>query len=163
MSQLPSFALSIWAPWAFAILHLGKTIENRTLRGAKRNGFPRHFFGEFWLHSSLWPGSGRRPLNAAQQHELKDEFRSAFARSGHSKESFRTVTLDEIDGMRGKIVGRVTVTDYVEQSESPWFVPGSLGLVLTNPVALAAPVEASGALGWWRVPQDKLDQLREGS
>lgn len=34
------------------------------------------------------------------------------------------LTLRDLDAMRGKIVGRVTVTGYVEQSASPWFVPG---------------------------------------
>lgn len=160
LEPLPTVALSLWAPWAFAILHLGKTIENRSLRGAKRNGFPRHFLGDFWIHASLWPGGSQRPLNANQQHELKDEFQSAFARSGHTKETFRVVTLGELDGMRGHIVGRATVTGYVESSDSPWYVPGSLGIVVANPVAVATPVAASGALGWWKVPEDKLALLR---
>ena len=160
---LPSVALSVYAPWAFAILHLGKTIENRSLRGANRNGFPRRFLGEFWIHASLWPGGSQRPLNANQQHELKDEFQSAFARSGHTKESFRVVTLGEVDAMRGHIVGRATVTGYVEQSDSPWYAAGSLGIVLANPVALARPVAASGALGWWRVPEAQLAELQVGA
>lgn len=159
MGALPTVALSLWAPWAFAILHLGKTIENRSLRGAKRNGFPRHYLGDFWLHASLWPGSGRKPLSAYKQHELRAEFQSAFERSGHTKESFRVVTFGELDNMRGKIVGRATVTGYVEESDSPWYVPGSLGIVVANPVALANPVEASGALGWWRVLEPQMREL----
>ena len=152
---LPTMALSIWAPWAFAIVHLGKQIENRSLK------FPRHFLGDFWIHASLWPGGSQRPLNAYQQHELKAEFQSAFERSGHTKESFRLVTLGELDNMRGKIVGRATVTGYVEESDSPWYAPGSLGIVVANPVALTTPIAASGALGWWRVPEEKMAQLRE--
>lgn len=154
MSQtLPTHALSLWAPWAWCILHAGKRIENRSLK------FPRHFRGEFWLHCSLWPG-GRGALSANKQHDLVDEFHAAIDMSGQPRDVFPALKFGQLDGMRGKIVGRVTVTGYVEKSDSPWFVPGGLGLELANPLAVATPVEASGALGWWRVPEDKLALLR---
>lgn len=149
----PTMALSLWAPWAWCILHAGKRIENRSLK------FPRHFRGEFWLHCSLWPGSGRKPLSANKQHELVDEFNAAIEKSGQPRDSFPSLKFGQLDAMRGHIVGRATVTGYVEESDSPWFVPGSLGIVLANPVPLARPVAASGALGWWKVPETQMREL----
>jgi hypothetical protein len=163
-AALPTMALSLWAPWAWCILHAGKDIENRTLRAGRgargHGGFPRHFLGEFWLHCSLWPGT-RKPLGASGLEEMLDQFQAAHALCTKPRDQQpEKLTLKDLDAMRGKIVGRVTVTGYVEQSESPWFVPGSLGLVLSNPIPLATPVAASGALGWWKVPEDKLAELR---
>ncbi len=167
MNALPSHALSLWAPWAWCILHAGKDIENRTLRAGRgargHGGFPRHFLGEFWLHCSLWPGT-RKPLNANGLDEMLEQFETAYALNSIPRDQQPAkLSLRDLDGMRGKIVGRVTVTGYVEHSDSPWFVPGSLGLVLSNPIAIATPVEASGALGWWRVPEAKLAALRSAA
>jgi hypothetical protein len=164
-ATLPTMALSLWAPWAFAILHLGKDVENRTLRAGRgargHGGFPRHFVGAFWLHCSLWPGT-RKPLGDAGLEAMLEQFDSAFLLSTKRRSQLpSSVSLRDLDAMRGKIVGRVTVTGYVEQSDSPWFVPGSLGLVLDNPVPLTKHVPASGALGWWKVPEAQLTELRE--
>jgi hypothetical protein len=152
---LPTMALSLWAPWAFSILHLGKPIENRSIK------FPRHFIGEFWLHCSLWPG-GRKPLGERGLEEMHDQIEAALACCTMPRQQQpEKLKLRMLDEMRGKIVGRVTVTGYVEQSDSPWFVPGSLGLGLANPVPLAKPVAASGALGWWRVLEPQMQELAE--
>lgn len=157
LAPLPTHALSLWAPWAWCILHAGKTIENRSIK------FPRHFKGEFWLHCSLWPG-GRAPLGARGLEEMLEQFETAYdLTSVPRSEQPEKVSLRDLDGMRGNIVGRVTVTDYVERSKSPWFMPGSLGLVLSNPVAIATPIAASGALGWWRVPEAQLAALRSAA
>lgn len=163
---LPTMALSLWAPWAWAILHAAKDIENRTLRQSGRggrNGFPRHFLGEFWLHCSLWPG-GKKPLTQNKLAEMLEQWESVEDCIQLPPGALpQPVTLRSLDEMRGHIVGRVTVTGYVEQSDSPWFVPGSLGLVLANPVPLKTHVAASGALGWWRVPDEKLALLKEAA
>ena len=152
MTELPIRVLSLWAPWAWAILHAGKDIENRT------RSFPRTFVGEFWLHASLWPGT-RKPLTRGKQEELIEQFQVVQAMSGKPREVPK-LTLGELDAMRGKIVGRVTLTGYVEQSASLWFVPGSLGLQLTGPQALREPVSAVGAQGWWFASPDEMQHLR---
>jgi hypothetical protein len=150
--NLPTRALSLWAPWIWAILHCGKDIENRSL------SFPKSYRGEFWLHASLWPGT-RTPLNARQQHELVDEFDAVVAQSGQQRQDFPALTLGALDAMRGKIIGRVTVTGYVRRSESVWFVPGALGLAIEKPIALKHHVPAVGAQGWWNVKPDVLNDL----
>jgi len=156
VTELPVRVLSLWAPWCWAILHAGKDIENRM------RSFPRSFVGEFWLHASLWPGT-RKPLSRGKQEELIEQFQAALAMSGKPRDAFPPLTLGDLDGMRGKIVGRVTVTGYVEESASPWFVPGSLGLQLTRPHALREPVSAVGAQGWWFATPDEMQQLRDAA
>ena len=46
-SDLPSVALSIQQPWAWAIVHGGKTIENRTWRTRFRGRFLIHASGKY--------------------------------------------------------------------------------------------------------------------
>lgn len=155
MSELPTRAISLWAPWAWAILHAGKDVENRGL------GFPK-VTGPVWIHASLWPGT-RKPLNAAQQHELRDEFRAMVQKSGRDREQIKPCTLGEIDSWRGKIVGSVTITGHVRYSKSVWFVPESLGLTLADAKALHEPVAAVGAQGVWTVPGHILADLESAS
>ena len=152
VTDLPNRVLSIRAPWAWSILHWGKTIENREL------SFPRSFTGEFWLHVGLWPGT-RKPLTMAQHIDMADLIREAKGHAvGHSTQD----TLG-LFAMRGCIVGRVTLTRYVESSPSPWFITGKLGLVLENPIALRQYVPAVGSQGWWFAKPDVLGQLREAA
>lgn len=154
--ELPVRVLSLWAPWAWAILCAGKDIENRSLT------FPRSFTGEFWLHASLWPGT-RKPLNARQRQELAEQFDISGSVTEQADALASIASVDEIDAMRGKIVGRVTLTGYVESSPSPWFVPGNVGLRLANPVALRTPVPAVGLQGWWFVKPAELALLRSST
>ncbi len=151
--DLPGRVLSLHAPWAWAVLHAGKNIENRAL------SFPRSFLGEFWLHASLWPGT-RKPLSEAKKNQLIDEWCSMIWQSNKHRSAFPVTTFGELDALRGCIVGRVTLTSYTESSASPWFVAGSCGLELRAPKALRVPVPAVGAQGWWFVKPTELAQLR---
>lgn len=150
--ELPTKAISLWAPWVWAIFHSGKNVENRGF------GFPK-ITGSVWLHASLWPGT-RKPLNAAQQHELRDEFQTMMTQSGQSRDQFPPLTLGELDGFRGKILGRVTIIRHVTEFRSVWYVPGSLGLLLEDAKPLREPVPAVGAQGVWTVPESVLTELR---
>jgi hypothetical protein len=49
--------------------------------------------------------------------------------------------------VRGAIIGVVTVTDIVSESDSPWFF-GPRGLVCADPVE-RGPIPATGALGYF--------------
>src|SRR3954470_11848796 len=113
-TELPVRVLSLWAPWCWAILHAGKDIENRAL------SFPRSFTGEFWLHASLWPGT-RKPLTPKKRYEVELAMLDVLERAKGKTEALDPALVDELDAWRGKIVGRVTVTGYVESSPSPWF------------------------------------------
>lgn len=152
LPKLPERALSLYAPWCWAILHAGKDIENRSWRPWSGDA---RFRGWFWLHASLFGGpSGRK------REDLDDE---CFAASSVAQEAGRHADRRELAdwslARRGQILGRVRVVDAVERSASPWFF-GPLGLVLAEPIALVTPVACKGALGFWQVPAPVLEQLR---
>jgi len=55
---------------------------------------------------------------------------------------------------RGSIIGYVTLTGCVQGSASPWAIPGYWHWQLADPVGLADPVAARGALGLWQLPPE---------
>ena len=187
---MPTLAISVYAPWAWAMLYGGKTLENRT-HGKRKfpmvyNGTP--VLGDVWLHASLWPG-GRGPLREGRQlDEFCDEIGRMLAiyclASGRVDPSAaewdvpqlkrmlaerfgaKNPTRPFLEDMRGHIVGRLRVTGYRDPDDppdSPWYVPGSRAVLVENPRPLAVPVPAKGALGWWPVPADVLEQFRRSA
>ncbi len=132
-------ALSVRNPWAWAILHGQKTVENRDWA---TNNPARKFRGRVLLHASK--GCGKREYAEAV----------AFIRSISALE---VPPLSELP--LGAIVGAMTVSGWVEQHESPWFVgPGAL--TLENIVALPEPVPCKGALGFFLVPPEVAAEVR---
>ena len=122
--------LSVRQPWAWAILHAGKDIENRSRRFS--------FRGRLWIHASKGLGV----------QEYEDAAWSCQLCIGLSSDA----TVPEFDDLtRGAIIGSVEVVDCVHYSTSPWFF-GPWGLELRNPLPLAEPVACAGRLGIWRVP-----------
>lgn len=129
MQDLPRYALSIRQPWAWAILHAGKRVENRDWRTQK--GW-RDFRGPVCLHAAR--GMGKREYEGAADFI----------------ERIGGACPPAVDLPRGGIVGVAEIVDWVTQSDSPWFA-GSGALVLTN--ARPVPfVGVAGALGFfdWR-------------
>lgn len=123
---LPSVALSVRQPWAWAILHAGKDIENRSL-GSIRAGRM---------------GLGRIALHAAQGL-TRDEYHW-----GVLKLAERGVECPSPASLsRRAIVGMVTVTEIVTETSSPWF-GGEAGLRLADPEDID-PIPAVGALGYF--------------
>lgn len=139
----PKLGLSLQPPWWWAVLHLGKDIENRP--------WSTRFRGRIWLHASrayvhrsviddLWyiqrivPGCQTKILEAGHPHRF-------------------------LRAHGGTIVGSVEIVDCVTESASPWF-SGKYGFVLANPIALAEPVVCRGALGLFEVDPQVLKQLR---
>jgi hypothetical protein len=127
MTELPDIALSVRQPWAWAIIHAGKDIENR-----------------FWKYSN--PGlrfRGRVAIHAAkgmtreEYEDGADWIRRCGANCPHA------VALD-----RGGIIGTVEIVDVVRVSSSPWFF-GPCGLVLRDP-QLCEFIPAVGALGFFK-------------
>ncbi|WP_026986538.1 ASCH domain-containing protein [Fodinicurvata fenggangensis] len=123
-SELPKLALSIRQPWAWAILHAGKDIENRDWRTRYR--------GPVCIH--------------AAKGCTQEEFYSAASCIGWE----RIPASSPRDFLRGGIIGTAEIIDCVEVSDSPWFV-GRFGFVLANarPVDF---ILVRGALGFfnWR-------------
>ncbi len=127
MTGLPEFALSVRQPWAWAIIHAGKDIENRSWQ-AVNHGLKRR---------------GRIAIHAAKgmtRHEY-DDAADWIRRCGH-------VCPPAIELHRGGIIGSVEVIDVVRESDSPWFF-GPRGLVLRDPVPCDF-IPSRGVLGYFR-------------
>lgn len=127
LMDIPEFALSVRQPWAWAIIHSGKDIENRSESFIK--------MGYFRIKSiAIHAGKGM----------TREEY-----------ESGRKFIVDisgqcprPQDLIYGGIIGFVTVLGNVTESESPWFV-GPVGLVLDKPKPIQ-PFPATGQLGLFK-------------
>lgn len=125
--DLPSLALSVRQPWAWAIIHAGKDIENRSWQ-AVNHGLTRR--GRIAIHTSK--GMTREEYVDASEFMLKD---------------LRIECPPARDLLRGGIIGSVEVVDVVTESDSPWFF-GPRGLVLKSAEPHAF-IPALGALGYF--------------
>ena len=124
---IPRAALSVRQPWAWAIIHGGKDIENRSWR----TGSPDlNMRGRIAIHAS--------------RGITQDEYWEA--------RSFMTglgVKCPEPHGLlRGGIIGTVDIADIVSVSKSRWFF-GPKGLVLRDPKPCEF-IPARGQLGFFR-------------
>lgn len=126
MDNLPALALSVRQPWAWAIIHAGKDIENRSW--TNRNAGLRHR-GLTAIHASK--GMTRYEYEDAQEFMASIGVTCPPAR----------------DLLRGGIIGTVRVVDVVTRSTSQWFF-GPKGLVLQSPQPCSF-VPAVGALGFF--------------
>lgn len=125
-------ALSVRQPWAWAIIHAGKDVENRLWR-------PSHpgvrFRGPVCIH--------------AARGMTQDEYEEARSFMG----MFGTACPPAHKLLRGGIIGTVEIIDFVGQSESPWFM-GPAGLVLANPKPCEF-IPARGELGFFNWKRDE--------
>lgn len=106
-------ALSIRQPWAWAIVHAGKDIENRS--------WQTRFRGRFLIHSSK--GCTKDEYLDAKAF-IKESCAPEYRGKGIIFPGWR-----EID--KGGIIGEAELVDCVATSDSPWFV-GEWGFVLRN-------------------------------
>ena len=124
--MIPEIALSVRQPWAWAILHAGKDIENRTA-AAVRHG--------------MKPG-------VIALHAAKGMTRAEYLHAARFMASIGVTCPPPAQLIRGGIIGTVTVREIVQQHVSEWFF-GPRGLVLERPAACPA-IPCSGALGYFR-------------
>lgn len=123
---MPSLALSVRQPWAWAIIHAGKDVENRTGRAI----------------SFMIPLAGRRAIHASQTL-LRKDYEAA-------REFMRSIGVTcpaPADLPRGGIIGSVEVIEAAKHSESPWFF-GPRGLILRDPQP-SAFIPVVGMLGYF--------------
>lgn len=127
MGDLPAKALSIRQPWAWAIIHAGKDLENRNWR--------TQFRGPVCIHAAK--GMTRREM-----HQALDFM-----------ETIGAAIPSIMPTLLGGIIGVAEVVDCVDASDSPWFM-GRYGFVLRDarPVDF---IPVKGALGFfdWRNQQ----------
>jgi hypothetical protein len=127
-------ALSIRQPWAWAIIHAGKDIENRDWR------YPPKFRGEFYIHAS-----------SGMTREEYEDFRALEDRLPPSAIA-HLPPFDELP--RGGVIGQARLVDVVTRSESPWFF-GPLGFVLKDAKPLPF-MPWRGALGFFDMPEQRM-------
>jgi hypothetical protein len=134
-SELPNLALSVRQPWAWAIIHAEKDIENRLW---KRPNPGLNIRGRVCIHAS-------KGMTQDEYHSANVTI-SAASDWAHSPMPYSLAF--------GAIIGTVDIVDVVKASESKWFMgphPGLVGLVLRNPEPVD-PIRVHGALGFfnWR-------------
>src|SRR4051812_41271196 len=127
-------ALSIRAPWWWAILH-GKPVENRDWYTSQR--------GPIWLHASKW----------WKTSEVDDDWEDVLCMAELDGITMPMSTREAMRAAGGCIVGSVEIVDCIRTNtiKSAFFM-GEYGFVLRNPVALAKPIPFKGALGFFDVP-----------
>ncbi|MEO0783903.1 MAG: hypothetical protein AAFZ46_19395 [Pseudomonadota bacterium] len=126
---LPTKALSIRQPWAWAILFAGKDVENRSWQAVNHGLNVR---GRIAIHASSGLGKAEYIGVAAWMDEVGIECPPAIVLQ------------------RGGIVGSVEVVDVVREWHSHWFF-GPRGLVLRDPEPCEF-IPVKGCLGYfnWR-------------
>lgn len=125
-------ALSLWQPWAWAVARAGKDVENRQ-----------------WRHA---PGyRGLVLIHAAKKDDHSGAFETVEGISG-----LRVPTVLE----RGGLVAMARLVDVVEDSSSPWAIPGALHLVLADTVPLPF-VPLQGQRGFFDVTAGQLGEHRD--
>lgn len=133
---LPRMALSVRQPWAWAIMHAGKDIENRTARAVTLGRMT----------------TGRVAIHAAKGM-TRDEYEAA--RTFILRVAGDCPRPDDLT--RGAVIGTVTVTRIERRHSSPWFF-GPRGLVLADPAPIE-PIPAAGQLGYFEwEPRGLIEQ-----
>lgn len=142
MIDLPDIAISIRQPWAWAILHAGKDVENRT--------WSTSFRGPVCIHAA-------KGMTAAEFDGFVE-----FARSLNRRDIWqKDIWVPEPSAFeRGGIVGVAEITGCVNRSGSPWFF-GPWGFTIANARTVGF-IPCKGALGFfrWRDGVEKETQDR---
>jgi len=116
-------ALTVQQPWAWAIIHGGKDVENR--------GRNCHFRGRFYVHAGLKHSTGNDAFVRQHAHVLAlPELRRGYI--------IGTVELyDVLPPMNPPLF------------ESPWAFADQWLWLLRDPRPLRQPIATTGQLGWW--------------
>lgn len=125
-------ALSIRAPWTWAILH-GKPVENRDWNTNQR--------GRILIHQSKW----WRPEEIAGDWDC--------IRGMAFSDCIQIPEPDwkALKALCGCIIGSVEIVDCVTEHSSRFFV-GQYGFVLRKPIELLKPIPCKGQLGFFDTP-----------
>jgi hypothetical protein len=127
-------ALTISQPWAWAIIHAGKNVENRRWKTRYR--------GPLLIHA----GNQSDPAGSGSILWVMDD-PEAF---GQPRAAFEA---------RGAIIGVANLVDVLIDSSSPWAMPGWFHWLLEFPEPVDPPIPCRGRQGLWRPPPRVLGTL----
>ncbi|NUP13832.1 MAG: hypothetical protein HOW73_47970 [Polyangiaceae bacterium] len=165
-------ALSLWQPWAHAVVHLGKRIENR------EKWTSCNVRGPFLIHAALGVGTRRQFHDAAERTlDTVDEAAGERFRDEHldiTTIKRQALWLPRPSLLRGGIIGAAEVVDVIKSAQDMatyelsqtiyphhykrveldqrrwWF--GGFALILSNVIPLQfRPL--GGKQGWFDVPE----------
>ena len=153
-------ALTLHAPWAWAICYLGKDVENRTCKP------PAGMVGQrIAIHAgspAQWTRDNIKALLAAQEVSAKC-FADVLARRTAIHRAFRSecASIAERDRFCSAIVATAVISDVrkPQDTDDGWHLAGQYGWVLTDVQVLPVPVKCKGALGLWTVPAEIEAQM----
>ncbi len=112
--QTHMLALSVRQPWAWAIVHANKNIENRVWRTNHR--------GPVLIHAA-------KGMTRVEYAAFNDFYRGEIAVRRPSELLIPVPPFDQLE--RGGFIGRAVIADCVSQHDSPWFC-GPYGFVLKD-------------------------------
>ena len=122
--------LTLRPVWAWAVLHAGKRLENRSWSTSWR--------GWIWIHS------GSAPTTDVERDVLRRSLR------------LLGIEMSDLDDFpRGAIVARARIADVIDNAnrvvgQGPWQSTDGYAFLLAEVQQLAVPVSARGALNLWR-------------
>lgn len=133
--------LSVRQPWAHAIIHCGKDVENRSWKTDYR--------GLLLIHA----GMKFDMTNDDFERYLRNEFGRPWSdMAEHFIKTYDCIGNED----RGKIIGHVTLVDCIpaRQCKSKWaYGHDGYCWILESPTALEVPIACKGALGLFDPPR----------
>lgn len=152
-------ALSIRQPWAWAIIHGGKRVENRDWKGCA-------YRGEVLIHASKWPATSKGKAYESFVDEALSAVRTA-QDTGWPLPKPACFALRDMLDSRGGIVGIARIVDVLEHEAPSWIVTeteriwwtGGFALVLDDVRPLPL-IPCVGALGLFNVPPPVAGAVR---
>ena len=145
--EAPLRGLTLWQPWAYAVLHLGKRLENRPWKP-----WPSMVGPWFALHAA----ARRKPSEEAW---VLDRIAALTGKPAPGPGAL----------VRGAVLGFGRLSGFVEASDDPWFLgpeyegKKNYGWLLPDVVALPTPVPCKGYYGFWPVPAEALPAVRSAA
>ncbi|MEK7730183.1 MAG: hypothetical protein AAB354_17375 [candidate division KSB1 bacterium] len=130
-------ALSIRQPWAWAVAHAGKDVENR-------NWHMRY-------HGSLAIHAAKSMTRARSEAFLR--FWNEGLEEEHKRRLAPLIVPRSEELPRGAIIAVAEAIDCVHKSDSRWFA-GPHGLLLRDVRVLVQPIPCRGALGFFELPAE---------
>lgn len=149
-------------PWAWAVAHAGKDIENRTWAPERQGGHVGMFLA---IHGGVVPA-----MNTGKREEVRLDLAHILGAGfpGVPDVPQEAVTTLSMGGyVKGEeaymvpgIVAVARLAGVVKDSPSPWAAQGQHHWHLADVLALREPIPHRGAQGLWKIEDLALAQLR---